>query len=124
MLSSYFLYHLFGLLPRPLALVKGRVLGRLAWWFDDRGRNRTLTHIAIAYGETLPPRKRRALGRAAYRNLALNLVDLCRVARLSDEAVEELVTDEDRPPTDTGPEPDPPHSERNSPRGENFMIRS
>lgn len=52
----------------------GRVLGRLAWWFSPRDRERALAHLAIAF-PALPPAEHRRIARACLRHQGINLTE-------------------------------------------------
>jgi lauroyl/myristoyl acyltransferase len=78
-------------LPRPLALVFGRLLGRAAWYADSRSRRTSLENLERAFGERVDRRRCIAIGRSARINLAAGLVDLVRLPRLEAEGLSALV---------------------------------
>ncbi len=87
----HFLYRVLRSLPRMPARRLCQQLGRAAWHLDRGGRRTSLTNIERAFGERIPPRQRRDIGRSAYMNLAANLPDLVRLSRLSDPELAALV---------------------------------
>lgn len=87
----FFLYGSLRLLPRSVAVLLCRALGRAAWVLDRSGRSVTLSNLEGAFGEEMGPVRRKAVGSATYVNLAANLADLSRLTRLSSEELCSLV---------------------------------
>jgi lauroyl/myristoyl acyltransferase len=80
-----------GSLPRPLALVLGRLLGRVAWYLDGASRRTSLANLERAFGERIDRGRRISIGRSAMINLAAGMVDLVRLPRLEAEDLAALV---------------------------------
>lgn len=86
----------WGLLPHPLALACGRLLGNVAFLLAGRERRRALAHLALAFPEKTEAERRR-LARRTFRHLGLNLAELAR-ERYVDAHLDALVElpEEDR----------------------------
>lgn len=65
----------FGALTWGGAQRTGRVLGGLAWRLARRDRERTLTHLAVAFPD-LPDTERQALGRRSFRHHGMSVAEL------------------------------------------------
>ena len=89
----FLIYWILRSLPRRMAIWLCRLLGRAAWIFDASGRRVALQNLERAYGERHGLSRRRAMGRAAYVNLAANLADLSRLSRMSGNELAALVTE-------------------------------
>ena len=63
-------------LPRHLLMVLARVLGRLAYWLDERGRTTALDNLRCAFGDQYNPAERRRIACASYQVFARTFVDL------------------------------------------------
>jgi Kdo2-lipid IVA lauroyltransferase/acyltransferase len=61
--------------PRSCSLLLARWLARGAHFLFSGERKKTEAHLALAFGERLPFRERRALSRKVFLNIAQNLVD-------------------------------------------------
>ena len=87
----YFIYGLLRILPRSAAIAVCRVMGRAAWQLDRSGRRVVFNNLDVALGADQLTASRKTLGKVSYMNLAVNLVDLCRVSRLSGDKLDSLV---------------------------------
>lgn len=63
-------------LPRHVLMVLARVLGRLAYWLDERGRTTALDNLRCAFGDQYTPAERRRIACASYQVFARTFVDL------------------------------------------------
>ncbi|HUU61922.1 MAG TPA: hypothetical protein VMX37_06010, partial [Acidimicrobiia bacterium] len=80
-----------GFLPRSLALLLGRLLGRVAWYADGTLRRTSLENLERAFGERIDRGRRVSIGRSALINLAAGAVDLLRLPRLDADELAALV---------------------------------
>jgi len=86
-----FLRWVLGSLPRPLALVLGRSLGRVVWYVDGTRRRTSLANLDRAFGEHIDRGRRISIGRSALINLTAGMVDTIRLPRLDAEELAALV---------------------------------
>jgi KDO2-lipid IV(A) lauroyltransferase len=71
------------MLPRPAVLAVARVVGWLAYYLLGEDRRVAHANLDIAFGDTVPPREKRRIARAAFHNLAANLMGLFWAPRLN-----------------------------------------
>ncbi len=81
---------LMGRLPWRAVQRFGRALGQLGWWISRRERERTLTHLALAFPEMAPAR-RQQLARATFLHQGTNLAECLAMLSMSRDRLEELI---------------------------------
>lgn len=69
-------------LPRRFCLLLARVLGRLHWTVDRRGRAVALANLQATFGERFSPGERVRIARASFGNFARAMLDLFWARRL------------------------------------------
>lgn len=62
--------------PRHVLMVLSRVLGRLAYWLDARGRTTALDNLRCAFGDQYTPAQRAKIACGSYQVFARTFVDL------------------------------------------------
>ena len=80
----------FGLLPWGLSQRVGRTIGALGWRLSRRERERTLTHLTLAFSD-LTDEGRENLGRACFRHHGTTLAECLHLLRRDCDAVRRLV---------------------------------
>ena len=78
-----FFAFLVPLLPRFFILWLARLLGRLAFWFDKRGRTTALENIRVAFGDTLDTSAQKRIAVKSFQNFARTMLDLFWFTRLN-----------------------------------------
>jgi KDO2-lipid IV(A) lauroyltransferase len=81
-------------LPRPLALGAGRILGRAAYVLIPARRRLALANVTLAYGDELTPRQRRRLVHRMFAHFGQTLVDTLLLPRLVRRGILDYVTHE------------------------------
>jgi len=64
------------LLPRFALVRLSRFLGSLVWWFSPTLRRIAAANLELAYGDTLPPARRKQIGKASFQSFSLMLLDV------------------------------------------------
>ena len=62
--------------PRHVLMVLARILGRLAYWVDTRGRTTALENLRCAFGDQYTLEERRRIACASYQVFARTFLDL------------------------------------------------
>ncbi len=86
----------FALLPRPLALAVGALVGELFYRLDVRDRGIAFYNLRLAFPDKTEE-ERRAILRRSCRNLGRVGAEYCHLASLTPESVREYVDVEDTP---------------------------
>jgi KDO2-lipid IV(A) lauroyltransferase len=73
------------LLPRPAILFLAKVLGRLAYIFDRRGRTTALENLRVVFGEEKSEAERVAIAKTSFQLFARSMLDLFWGANLTAE---------------------------------------
>jgi len=79
------------LLPRRAAILLMRGVGRLIFIFGHRGRQRTLTHLTMAFGHEKSEAELRHLATQVYRHFATALADIMRLPVILRQGINTLI---------------------------------
>lgn len=80
-----------GILPRGACRAAGDFLGTCAYFLDGRRRRIALENLEQAFGTERTPEERERIARTSYRNFGRMVLDLFKLARLSDERLSGIV---------------------------------
>lgn len=83
---------ILGHVPRPVAGLLGRGLGRLAWRLDSKRRRIALENLDTAFGETKTPEEKARIARESYENLGRLLFEFLRIPWLKPKDLEGWIT--------------------------------
>ena len=85
----YWIVRVYGafirLLPLPVALFCGRLLGYGGYFFNVRHRRQAYANLRTAFGPTKSPREIRRITRQVFINFGQNLIDILRLPLLTPE---------------------------------------
>lgn len=87
---------LFRLLPRRLGIASMRLIGRLLFFVARGVRQRTITHLTMAFGKEMAPRDIVALARRVFLHFSTVVVDILRLPELSRQDLDDLITAQGR----------------------------
>ena len=85
-----FLISGMGLLPRPIAVFTGRVLGRLAYWAGGGLKHTGQRNLALAFPQ-LPESERKRILRGCFDNLGRLLGEFSQLPRVTSEQLRSLI---------------------------------
>ncbi|HQO57349.1 MAG TPA: ELM1/GtrOC1 family putative glycosyltransferase [Candidatus Omnitrophota bacterium] len=83
-------------LPLGAALMLGRFLGRVAYFFDSRHRIQVLLNLKTAFSSTKTPEEIQATAQAVFVNFGQNMIELLRMPNMTPGAFKDYVTIEGR----------------------------
>ncbi len=83
-------------LPLGVALMLGRFLGRVAYYFDNRHRIQVLLNLKTAFSSTKTPEEIQATAQAVFVNFGQNMIELLRMPDMTPGAFKDYVTIEGR----------------------------
>ena len=79
-------------LPVEMALLLGRIAGRVAYRFDARHRNQVLLNLKMAFSETKTPEDIQCIAQKVFMNFGQNMVELLRMPAMTMESFKQYVT--------------------------------
>jgi len=82
---------LFSILPRPLCLVLGRLMGFLFYLFDSKHRKIALQNLAIAFQDEKSPAERAEVARGSFKHFGEVIMDLIKFSTLPEKKRRRLV---------------------------------
>ena len=92
----YFLFRgiafVLSLLPMSVGYRIADGLGEAAFGLLGRERQKTLTHLEIAFGKEKSPQEIRKIGRGVFQNLARNLIELIHFPKINASNIDRFVT--------------------------------
>lgn len=80
------------LLPRRLTIGVMRLLGRLTFQLDQQGRERTITHLTMAFGKERSTAEIHALAAQVYRHFATAMADTMRLPVILRQGINRFIT--------------------------------
>jgi len=83
--------YIIGHIPRPLALVCGRLAGRLVYLVDKRHRKTVMDNLAMAYRGQLDEARMRATARGVFENLGMTAFEFTRLPWLGKRDIDKFV---------------------------------
>src|SRR5215472_3821647 len=81
---------LLGILPRPMAIVFGQAMGRIAYWLPGKLRRTGEINLAIAFPE-MKAYDRRVLLRSCFANLGRLLGEFSQFPRATPESLRQMI---------------------------------
>lgn len=92
----YYSVKIFGtlvrLLPLPVALGLGRLIGCVLYHFDRKHKSQVYANLNIAFAEEKTPHQIKEITKKLYKNYGQNMIELLRLPLLSPEKMKTLVT--------------------------------
>lgn len=76
-----FIIFLFNILPRPVGLFFGSLLGHLLYLLFPKERIKSNKHLKLAFGETLSKNERQVIIKKMFLNLGRNFIDAIRIPK-------------------------------------------
>lgn len=83
---------LFRLLPRRVGIACMRLVGRLLFFVARGVRQRTITHLTMAFGPEMSPAAAAGLARRVFLHFSTVVVDILRLPKLTRHAIDGLIT--------------------------------
>lgn len=77
----------------PFAMLRhlARLMGACVWSVDARGRRVSIANLEAAFGDSLSPARRNAIGRASYQTFARTMLELAWAPNLNRKRISQLV---------------------------------
>jgi len=83
---------LFNLLPRRAAICIGTVVGEIWYLLDGRHRRVAKANLTAVFGDEKEYREICRIARATFRQIAVNIADLCRIEKITSSGDQKLFT--------------------------------